>query len=89
MSVWVHKICQVCESCAIHKAPSEKTTAMTITTIKPFERVAMDFLMISRMPSGYQYALVFINHFTKFAVVVPTNDQTTVTTAILFWEHTV
>lgn len=59
----------------------------------------MDFLIISSAPSGFQYVLVFTDHFTKFAVVVPTidhfttyaavstKDHTPTITANLFWEH--
>lgn len=53
---------------------------MTISTSEPFELVTMDFLLISSAPSGYQYALVFNNQFNKFALVVPTKDQTAVNT---------
>lgn len=55
--------------------------AMTISISEPFDLVTMDF---SSAPSGYQYTLVFVDHFTKFAVVVPTKDQTATTTAKLF-----
>lgn len=43
------------------------------------------FLTISSLPSGSLYAFVFVNHFTKFVVVVPTKDQMAPTTAKLFW----
>lgn len=60
---------------------------MTITPFEPFELVTMDFITISSASSGYQYTLFFVDHFTKFAVVVHTRDQTATNTAKLFWEH--
>lgn len=48
---------------------------MTITTSEPFELVTMDFLMVSSFPSRFHYALVFVDHIIKFAVVVSTKDQ--------------
>lgn len=58
---------------------------MTIATSEPFKLITMDFLTISSSPSGYHYVLVFVDIFTKFAVVVPTEDQTALTMATLFW----
>lgn len=88
LSDWVYKASRKCESCIVHKADMEGTIPMTITTSKPFKLVTMDFLTTSSATSGFQYTL-FIDHFIKFAVVVPTKDQTAATTAKHFWEHIV
>lgn len=60
---------------------------MTISTSEPFELVMMDFLTVSSSCSRFRYASVFKDHFTKFALVVSTKDQTATTAAKLFWEH--
>lgn len=60
---------------------------MTITTLEPLDTI--NFLTISSLPSGYRYALIFVNHFIKFSVVILTNDQMSPTTAKLFWEHVI
>lgn len=41
------------------------------------------------MSSGYQYALVYVEYFIKFAVMVPTKNQMRSTTAKLFWEYVI
>lgn len=64
-------------------------TPMTIATSEPFKLITMDFLTTSSCPSGYHYILVFVDYFTNFSVVVPTEDQTALTMATLFWEHVV
>lgn len=51
--------------------------------------VTIDFLIISSSPSGYHYTLIFVDHFHKFAVVVPTKDLAAPTTAKLFWDNVI
>ena len=36
----------------------------------------IDYLMVGPSDSGHQYFLVMVDHFTKFAVVTATKDQT-------------
>lgn len=60
-----------CESCSVHKASSEQPIPMADTTSKTFQLVTMDFLSISSFLLGYKFALVFVDHFTKYMVVVP------------------
>lgn len=88
LTKWVLKVCQECQSCATHKGKSEKTTPLVVSTGEPFELLTMDFLTVADT-SGFRYALVFVDHFSKFAIVVPTKDQTAITTAKLFWKHVV
>lgn len=73
----------------MYEAPPKKTTPVTITTLVLFELVKIDFLTDSSSPSGFCYALVYVGHVTKFAVVVLTEDQTASTMGKLFWKHVV
>ena len=81
----MQRACQECQSCAIHKGGTEQTTPLVVRTGEPFELLTMDFLTVADTSSGYRYALVFVDHFSKFAIVLPTKDQTATTMAKLFW----
>lgn len=45
----------------------------------------MGFLTVAETICEYRYALVFVDHFSKFAIVMPTRDQTSITTAKHFF----
>lgn len=40
-----------------------------ITMAEPFELLTKDFLFVAETNAGYQYALVFVDRFSKFAIV--------------------
>lgn len=48
-----------------------------------FELLTVDFLTVAEVASEFYYALMFMDHFSKFAIMVPTLDQTAVTTNFL------
>lgn len=63
-----YHIGQVCQ-CVKQKAPSLKTRAPLnpIVTTSPFELVAIDFLHLKKSRGRYEYILVVIDHFTRYA----------------------
>ena len=70
---WIQK----CERCIKRKASTNiKAPLVSIKTTQPMELVAMDFLTLEKSKGGYQYVLVITDHFTRYAVAIPTARTT-------------
>jgi hypothetical protein len=45
----------------------------------------MDYLSLERSKGGYENILVITDHFTRYAIAIPTRTQTAKTTAEAFF----
>lgn len=82
-----HKV-KTCERCVRRKALPEKAAPLVnIQTSRPLELICMDFLSIEPDSSNTKDVLVVTDHFTKFAVAIPTPNQKARTVAKCLWEN--
>lgn len=83
----VEKWVSTCERCIRRKSSTNiKSELVNIVTTYPLELVSMDYLTLE--PSrGHGNILVITDHFTKYALAIPTKNQTAKTTAEAFYNH--
>ncbi|KAK7933302.1 hypothetical protein WMY93_004198 [Mugilogobius chulae] len=86
MSADVHAKIRSCERCVKRKAlPVRAATLVNIKTTRPLELVCIDFLSLEP-DRRVKDILVITDHFTKYAVAVPTPNQKARTVAKCLWE---
>ena len=71
-----HHIGHACQ-CVQQKTSTLKTRAplKPITATSPFEFIAIDFLHLEKSSGGYEYILVVMDHFTRYAQAYATRNK--------------
>lgn len=69
-------ITQEC-SCLMSKKPNrtDRPPMVPIVTTQPLELISIDFLHLEKSKGGYEYILVVMDHYTRFAQAYPTRNK--------------
>lgn len=79
---------KTCNRCVRRKAlPERSAPLVNIKTTRPLELLCMDYLSLEPDQSNTKDILVFTDHFTKFAIAIPTANQKAKTVAKCLWEN--
>ena len=82
MTAHIEKWVSNCDRCIRRKSSTNiRAELVNIETTYPLELVCMDYLTLEPSKGGIGYILVITDHFTKYALAIPTRDQTAKTTA--------
>ena len=68
-----HFVTKVCPYLKLNLSTRE--SLHSVTTSYPFELVSIDFLHLEQSSGGYEYILVVIDHFTRFAQAYATKNK--------------
>lgn len=79
---------KTCERCVRRKSlPERAAPLVNIKTCRPLELVCIDFLSLEPDQSNTKDVLVLTDHFTKYALAIPTPNQRARTVAKCLWDN--
>jgi len=77
-----------CNRCLRRKTPTNsRAPLINIETSYPLQLVCMDYLTLEPSKGGICNILVITDHYTKFAMAIPTKNQTAKTTAEALYDN--
>ena len=77
-----HYVTKVCPCLKSKKPPiNAREPLHRIVTTPPFQMVAIDYFHLETRAGGYQYILVVMDHFTRYAQAYATRDKSAKTAA--------
>lgn len=77
-----------CDRCIKRKSSTNiRAPLVSITSSYPTELVCMDYLTLEPSKGGIGNILVITDHFTRYAMAIPTKNQTAKTTAEAFFNN--
>ncbi len=76
-----------CRRCLTASSTAGRAPLTSIQTTQPLEILCMDFLTLEMAKGGYQHILVMTDHFTRYALAVPTKNMSAKTTAEVFFHN--
>ena len=82
---YVRKKCR----CIVTKRPNvaERAPLIPIQATYPFEMVEIDFLHLDKCQGGYEYVLIVVDHFTRFAQLYATKSKSSQAAAAKLWNQ--
>ena len=77
-----------CERCIKRKSKTDiRAPLINITSTYPLQLVCLDYLTLEPSKGNISNVLVIADHFTRFAVAIPTRNQTTKTTGYVLYKE--